>query len=113
MSQFWSTLGPILAGTLNRHLGESVTYTPKGGVAKAINAIVTRDPVQYAGANGQVVALPRSIEVLADATLGVATVNVGGDMVALKENVGDTANKTYTVRRIIDQTGGRWLLGLN
>lgn len=75
-------------------LGEDVSYTPRGGAARTIRAIVNRTPPQRVDGRGQVFTPRLTIQVLNDATDGIdsSTMDAGGsDQVTLAYRPGTTA----------------------
>lgn len=89
---------------------ESVTYTPYGGAAQTNNVIIERiapDLDEQGNAHPQVeIWIPNS----STSTVGVESVTVGGDTVALPLRYGDSSTITLTVAEIIEQDGGMWHL---
>lgn len=82
------------AADLLEVLGEDVSYTPRGGVARTIRAIVDRSPPQRIDARGNVFTPRLTIQVLNDATDGIdsASMDAGGsDRVSLAYRPGTTA----------------------
>ena len=89
---------------------EQVTYAPKGGSAKLIYAIVTRQRISPAGEDaGRTLINQAEIMIANDATYGVTTINKGGDKVSLPERIGGTSID-WTVADILDQDEGCWRL---
>jgi len=100
---------------------ESITYTPSGGTAKTINAIVYRSgttqtvPSRRTGASENKTISRRydvEIHISTDATSGIQTVKINADKVALKRRTNDTSNTTFLVRGIIQEDVGAYWLGL-
>lgn len=85
---------------------ESITYTPRGGVTRTINAIVNRNPPDTAGGNGLKPSM--TLTVANSATLGIdiTTFNAGGDYVTLGTDTGDTARKIYLNGKPVTQDDG-------
>jgi hypothetical protein len=94
---------------------ENVIYTPSGGSAATIAAIVQRDrPAEERNnAPGSVGGSERRypIEITVSAT-DVATVTPHNDVVQIYAKVGDATRKSYRVASIISQDDGAWQLGL-
>jgi len=94
--------------------GETVRYTPDGGVAREIEAAVKREPP------GPTPGVPRGsgpklmIMVANDATTGIASseVNTGKDSVTVAVRVGATPQER-TVGRIVSHNGAQMVLELN
>jgi hypothetical protein len=93
---------------LLEHFAETVTYTPKGGSAQSISAIIERERRGATGPLGQA-RIVWKITVWISAA-DVAMVTPGGDTISLAEMRGDSTNKTFTVKDVIDQRGGAWRL---
>jgi len=87
--------------------GEVILYTPKGGTAKEIPAIVNRSrglsPAEED--SGRAALNEAEISIANDAENGVISVNKGGDTVSLPQRVGD-ANVDWVVVDILDQDEG-------
>lgn len=90
---------------VNETMGEDITYTPSGGSASTITAIVIRGQLVEKG-RGQVVQQMEIIVSMDD----VPTVKTNGDRVALKRNRDDAANSTMTVTHVVNQDGNAWRL---
>ena len=73
--------------------GEDITYTPRGGVARTISAIVERATPGALGAAAPVSGSSFTVTVRNDSTYGIAeaSMNVGGDTIALAPRRGGTA----------------------
>lgn len=97
----------FLAG--NNEFDESVTYTPAGDVAKAINALVVRDALEP-GKEGKALALRNQAEIFIanDATAGVTSIDETDDRVAITDRAG--TSQTARIARIIDSDAGMWHL---
>lgn len=75
---------------------ESVTYTPSGGTAKVINAIVTYgEGEEYKGADAY--NIEATMEIQANATNGIATVGVGDSI-----TIGTDTWKVIDAKKISD-----------
>jgi hypothetical protein len=90
-------------------MGESITYTPSGGQATTIKAVVNRGYIVDVG-DPSVLDYEISISVSRD---DIAAVVVGADTVAIKRDLDDSSATTMTVRKILDQSGGAWLLAVS
>ena len=94
---------------------ENIAYTPSGGVATTIEAIVDR------GGSRQTKVRTRpgaemdnrsfAIEIWI-AVNDIASVTLDEDKVELAARIGDTATLKYRVRGVIDNDLGAWHLGL-
>jgi len=100
---------------------ETITYTPSGGTAKNISAIVYREGTTQtvssrrtgAGENKSITRrYDIEIHISTDAIDGIQSVTVMKDKVALKRKVNDTSNENFTVRGIIEEDTGAYWLGL-
>lgn len=106
MAGVWDRLSPAIT----EHLGEAVTYTPKGQTAVSVTAFVRRGPLVARASEDRQRIDYELVVLVPQAT--IASVNVGGDTVALPRRVGDSATVTYRVSKIVGQDGGFWVLGL-
>jgi len=89
---------------------EAITYVPKAGDEKTINAIVERDllaPIGSGGADTR----HKIIEILIanDATKGVTSVNLNGDYVKVAEYVGHPVER-YRIIEIVEVNSASWAL---
>ena len=99
---------------------EDVIYTPEGGSAKTISAIIYRDGLTSTNTSRRVGGDSQSkmrnyaisIHIATDATEGIETITVNEDFVALKRRFNDAANSDFRVSGIIEDDEGAWLLGL-
>ena len=94
---------------------ETITYTPDGGVASSITAVVDRGGAK--DVEIRVRGFSRSNARRYDmeiwiSTSDVATVKVNADKVTLLARIGDTVPKTYVVKGIVDNDAGCWHLEL-
>lgn len=88
---------------------ETVTYTPKGGVAKSIKAVVQRDPIRLIGGQREYPTKTVRLRIQKDATYGVDTVKVSGDTVTLPLVVGGVPEE-LVVTTILKQNAFMWLV---
>jgi hypothetical protein len=89
---------------------EEITYTPKGGAAKVIKALVNRKRIDPAYEDaGRVLLNQCEIFIANDETSGVASVNKGEDLVSLAEVIGG-AVIDWVVADILGQDEGVWHL---
>ena len=91
---------------------EDVVYTPNGGQARTIKAIVERKRLTPSGEDAnRVLAGTVEIHVVRDGVLGVLTISKGAnaDQVVLPEVIGG-AGVTYFVADILAQDPGMWHL---
>jgi hypothetical protein len=91
---------------------ESVTYTPKGGAARTIKANVFRFSAERIPGSVAGFAPYAELVISRDATLGVPTVTVGGDKVAIAVREGGST-QTYTISDIVNQDSASWTLRVN
>jgi len=105
---------------LNSGFEETITYTPSGGVAKSIDAVVFRENSMHSSPSGRVGgdrttktrAYKMSVIISTDSTEGVSTITTNEDTVTMKEREADTTTKTFTVGGILYSDAGGWHLGL-
>jgi hypothetical protein len=91
--------------------GETITYTPSGGSAKSIAALVDRTPLRPTEHGGQTVPQNMTeIWIINNATTGVASVKPGFDTVALKAKLSDAATTTMRVTKLLYHDAGTWRL---
>lgn len=89
--------------------GETVTYTPAGGQAVTIKAVVVRDPPEAQDVIGNVRTPVMDVWIRNDSTYGRTSINTGGDTITVAyRNGGTTA--AYAVRHVLDQDNGMWHL---
>ncbi len=89
---------------------EEITYTPKGGIAKVIKALVNRKRIDPAYEDaGRVLLNQFEIFIANDETSGVASINKGEDLVSLAEVIGGTSID-WIVADILGQDEGAWHL---
>jgi len=99
---------------------EDIIYTPSGGTAKTIKAVINRDGLNSTNTSrrtgGETQSKNRyyaiSIIIATDATEGINTVTVKEDKVQLKKRFNDSENTTFRVSGIIMDDEGAWELGL-
>lgn len=93
--------------------GESVTYTPLGGTARTITAIIDRQEVSTINGSEPQRQMVITVVVANDATLGIASsaINLGGDTITLPVRYGNTATQRR-IARIIDHDQGALTLEL-
>jgi len=93
---------------------EDIVYTPSGGSAATISAIVDRGPPIQAGRARGVDSNPnRRHEVtIYVSTTDVPTVTPNEDTVQVKARVGDSMTRTMTVRSVISSDAGCQQLAL-
>jgi hypothetical protein len=87
--------------------GETVTYTPSGGVATTFKAIVERRPSQVQSAGGMTYP-SNTVELLIpnDVTNGVTSIKERLDHVAFKKSLDDAQNTTFVVTKVIREDVG-------
>ncbi|MFA5346131.1 MAG: hypothetical protein WC315_07650 [Candidatus Omnitrophota bacterium] len=89
---------------------EEITYTPKGGIAKVIKALVNRKRIDPAYEDaGRVLLNQFEIFIANDETSGVASINKGEDLVSLAEVIGGISID-WVVADILGQDEGAWHL---
>lgn len=100
----------VLAFLNTGEFAETITYTPKGGTAKTIAALIDRKPVNSVGEDsGRTLLGQIEIVIANDSENGISSINKGGDTVSLPERVGD-ADIEWSVIDIVDQDEGMWRL---
>lgn len=105
MTAFDTLHGAALDGVILPQFAETVTYTPKGGSAVSISAIVLRDPVSPAGLN-----MPRRAREIVVSKTDVPTVNTGGDTVSILPMPDSAATVPYRIGAIAESHAGGWRL---
>jgi hypothetical protein len=94
----------------NNEFAEEIVYTPKGGTAKTIKAIVDREQLFPAGEDsGRVLQNQVKISIATDTTYGIGTINLGGDTVDLPERIGG-ADVNWRIVDVLNQDEGLWTL---
>jgi hypothetical protein len=102
---------------LNSGFEESISYTPSGGAAKTIDAVVFREGSRQhedtIGRGTRTNQRQYDIEILIsnDATDGIATVIPREDTVSVAKRPGEAA-QTFLVASVIQSDEGAWRLGL-
>jgi len=95
---------------------EDIVYTPSGGSAKTISAIVYRQGINESLQRQRVQTATRKydieIDISTDSTNGIETVTINTDTVILKPKIGDDSTKTFTVAGTIQNDEGAFRLGL-
>ena len=89
--------------------GESVTYTPLGGVARTITAVIDRDPP--ADPSGKVPRPRMTALIQRHATRGTTSINSGGDTLTLAYRIGGTA-EAFLIGAPIKEDQGAFLVPL-
>lgn len=107
--------GLALAAELQvEHFGEEIVYTPRGGAARPIKAVVWRRPPQPAkGGSGrpqaafqQSAAPAMEIYVRNHAAAGVSSIDRDGDTYAIAERLGEAPKKWRVVEIVTQDAGG-------
>jgi hypothetical protein len=97
---------------------ESISYTPSGGSAKTIDAVVHRQgasQITASGPGGRMSTIRKyeiEIWISTHATTGIASITPIEDKVALKRRLEDATDTTFQVAGVIDSDAGCWHLGL-
>uniref|UniRef100_A0A6M3LZJ6 Tail protein n=1 Tax=viral metagenome TaxID=1070528 RepID=A0A6M3LZJ6_9ZZZZ len=96
---------------------ETIIYTPSGGTAKSISAIVYRQGAKESSSNRRLSNAQNrtydiEIDISTDVTNGIANVTTREDKVALKREIGDSTNTTFLVKGIIQDDEGAKRLGI-
>ncbi|MCH7553025.1 MAG: hypothetical protein IIC82_03385 [Chloroflexi bacterium] len=109
MGQIEDAIAEDLANSPIRHSiflydTETVTYKPKVGSSRSIKMKIDRSPDEIEKLEGlpfgQVVYVG---SVVNDAVLGMTGVNVGQDVVALKENLWDSTDTDFVITAVLSQ----------
>lgn len=90
------------------NFGESITYFPRSGGYRVIQAIVTRDPPAIFNAAGDAI-MPRAmIRVHNSAATGISSkeVDIGSDEIELPEKVGNVILKRFSLLTMTAQDSG-------
>ncbi len=89
---------------------EDITYTPKAGAPLAIKAVINRRRLDPAYEDtGRTLLNQAEISIANDASLGVTSINKGGDTVLFPETLGGAA-VSWVVVDILKQDEGMWHL---
>ncbi len=89
---------------------EVITYTPKGGSAKSIKAVIVRNRLEAGTEDaGRILRNQCEVYIANDATDGVTSVDKGDDILQFPEQVGGS-NISWVVEDIISKSGGMWHL---
>ncbi len=101
---------------------ESVVYTPSGGTARTINAIVFRDGSMAGSSGSRSGALTNAtlsryykceMLVSTDATNGIDNPTIQEDTITFNKNVNDTSTVTWVIKGILQEDGGAYRIGLS
>jgi hypothetical protein len=94
---------------------EDIEYTPSGGVAKTIKAVVYRQGASETRSGRATSNRYRDIEIdiSTDATEGIAKITVKEDAVALYKEIGDTTVSTFFVKGIVHDDAGAKRLAIS
>lgn len=91
--------------------GESVTYTARGGSAKSYDAVVDRRPAEPVDGQSRGLAPNLVVTLIRDSTGTVGPANARpGDVIVLKEQVGDSNTKTMAVMSVVENDTAMWVL---
>jgi len=107
----------LIAGAMsdNNPFVEAVTYTPSGGTAVEINAVVQRESgtVRRSGIDNRS-QYKAEIIISSDATSGIADVTPRKDTVSMAApELGNSTSHTFLVAAIIGKSAMGWHLGLS
>jgi hypothetical protein len=111
-SNFHSEMQDGGAPMLVDYIGEAVTYNP-ASTARAINAIVHRNPIEALPETPDLVGIAFVVKVIDDDTLGIsaAELNKGSDTISVAVREGGTP-ETRQITRLIESGGGMLTLGV-
>lgn len=105
--QDWSD-GPT--DTLLEKFGESVSYTPRGGAATTITAVIVRRPLQVVDEmHGPVIEYARSAWI---SRSDAPTLNINGDALSCRARIEDAANSAFRLSALLNQAAGMWHVSL-
>ena len=109
-SQFAASAFPGLLA----NFGESITYWPKGGGRRPIQAIVERNPPAIFDASGNAVLPTATIRVHNSCRLGISSreVDIGTDEIEMIGKVGETLPKRFSLMTMTSQDSGVTALAL-
>lgn len=98
----------------NDEFSETVTYKPRSGGARTIEAIVDRDPPAIYDAAGQVALPSAMIEVANSCTGGISSkeIDTGGDSVLLSLRFGEVPPRQFTIMQVVYHDEGMLRLAL-
>ena len=90
---------------------ETISYTPKGGSAKSIKAIVERSRLDSSSQDsGRIVGRQAEIWIANHATDGVASITKGEDLVSMPVHNEGGANVDWRVIDVMHKDEGVWQL---
>ena len=103
-SHFASAGFPMLL----EQFGEPITYLPKGGGRRSINAIVERNPPAIFDAAGNAVLPTITFRVFNSCRSGIASneIDTGRDEIEMPLKVGDTVPKRFSIMTMLAQDSG-------
>jgi hypothetical protein len=109
-SHFASAGFPMLLA----QFGESITYWPRGGGSRPIDAIVEREPPAIYDASGNAVMYKAVIRVNNSCRSGISSreVNTGGDEIEMPLRAGDQVPKRMSVMSMQSQDSGVTVLAV-
>lgn len=88
--------------------GESITYAPRCGPVRVIDAIVDRNPPGILDASGEAVFPSATVQVYNSATSGISSdeVDIGKDELLMALKIGDATAKRFSMLTMTSQSGG-------
>lgn len=102
-SSFDTLYNSVAHAPLQSRFGETVSYTPTGGAASSISAIVERGQMRSVSPQtGIIYEYELAVWVSTD---DVAALTVGADTIAAKRRVTDASNTTFVVKALDQQSG--------
>lgn len=103
-SHFASAGFPMLLA----QFGESITYWPRGGGSRSIDAIVEREPPAIYDASGNAVMYKAILRVYNSCRSGISSreLNNGGDEIDMLLKVGDQVPKRMSIMAMLSQDSG-------
>ncbi len=90
---------------------EPVTYYPRSGSNREINAVVNRDALALVPEDGDVVTCVFEVSVVNNGTTGIASdeIDLGGDAIAFAPRVGESGSRR-SITRILSHDEGMLVL---
>lgn len=88
--------------------GESITYAPKDGPLRVIDAIVERNPPAILSATGDAVFPEATVRVYNSVTTGIGSseVDIGKDELVMALKIGDATARRFSMLTMISQDAG-------
>lgn len=95
----------------NDEFSENIVYTPYGGTAKTIKAVVIRERLETSPQDaGRALHRQAEIFIANDATYGMAAVQKGQDSIQMAVYEGGSPMVVWSVEDILSKDSGAWRL---